>query len=483
MPVKSNKIGNDLINNNSILDQLKNTENVKAKDEVMSDIIAEKLKMKASSAMHMVGILTPVLYYQAVADGSNNYNVDANGPSDINYDTKKYIEIKDFRVKLSNATNFENANEDDEKSYESNGSMIILPRTIKPNVGDMFIMKYYGRNIAYMVNSVETISMENDSGFECQYIIYKENYNVPENQITSHKLYRHELVGTSYRPILTSNEYDLLKKFEKVYDHMSDVFNDLFYDRDIDSYLCKNYEKSKCKVKFLDNNNINTLGKRKGVFRASYQGDCMTHTNLPNIIPTEDVIYDNLLNKFVSKNRIFNHYSGLLLSVEPKMGDDRVGYKRSVFGCLEAQSVVNYKNTFVSPTKIEILNPAINAYFVGKLNVIHSDSIIPNDVNYKLFDDLRNGLLMVQKSTDLNTKCTNTVYQSMEAFLVETIVRYVYNKCDDFMDRFKYLYDNIDKLYEHEMSYFDIYYLFPMIGYIISNKLNEIYSNNINLDK
>ena len=115
MPVKSNKIGNDLINNNSILDQLKNTENVKAKDEVMSDIIAEKLKMKASSAMHMVGTLTPVLYYQAVADGSNNYNVDANGPSDINYDTKKFIEIKDFRVKLSNATNFENANEDDEK--------------------------------------------------------------------------------------------------------------------------------------------------------------------------------------------------------------------------------------------------------------------------------------------------------------------------------------------------------------------------------
>ena len=143
MPIKSSKIGNDLINNNSILDQLKISESIEAKDDMMSDVLAEKLKMKASSAMHMVGVLTPVLYYQVVADSANNYSTDANGPSDINYDTKKFIEIKDFRVKLSNATNFENANEEEEKSYETNGNMIILPRTIKPNVGDMFIMKYY----------------------------------------------------------------------------------------------------------------------------------------------------------------------------------------------------------------------------------------------------------------------------------------------------------------------------------------------------
>ena len=483
MPIKSSKIGNDLINNNSILDQLKTSESIEAKDDMMSDVLAEKLKMKASSAMHMVGVLTPVLYYQVVADGTNNYSTDANGPSDINYDTKKFIEIKDFRVKLSNATNFENANEEEEKSYETNGSMIILPRTIKPNVGDMFIMKYYGRNISYIVSSVETISMENDSGFECQYTIYKENYTVPEHQINSHKLYRHELVGTSYRPILTSNEYELLKKFEKVYDHMSDVFNDLFYDRDIDSYLCKNYEKEHSKVKFVDNNNINTLGKRKGVFRASYQGDCMTHANLPNVIPTEDILYDNLLNKFISSNRIFNHYNGLLLSVEPKMGEDRVGYKRSVFGCLEAKSVANYRNTFVSPMKIEILNPSINAYFVGKLNVIHGEDILPADACLNLLDKLKNSLLLVQKTTDLHTKCTNTVYQSMEVFLVETIVRYVYGVCEDFSDRFKYLYENIDKLYEHEMSYIDIYYLFPMVGYILTKTLNEMYSNNIDLTK
>ncbi len=264
---------------------------------------------------------------------------------------------------------------------------------------------------------------------------------------------------------------------------MSDVFNDLFYDRDIDSYLCKNYEKEHSKVKFVDNNNINTLGKRKGVFRASYQGDCMTHTNLPNVIPTEDILYDNLLNKFISSNRIFNHYNGLLLSVEPKMGEDRVGYKRSVFGCLEAKSVANYRNTFVSPIKIEILNPSINAYFVGKLNVIHGEDLLPADACLGLLDKLKNSLLLVQKTTDLHTKCTNTVYQSMEVFLIETIVRYVYGVCEDFSDRFKYLYENIDKLYEHEMSYIDIYYLFPMVGYILTKTLNEMYSNNIDLTK
>jgi hypothetical protein len=482
MPVKYKNSGSDLINNTPIVEKVKDAVTSQTTDDMMSDIVSERLKMKASSAMNMTGVLTPVLYYLGVSDTTNNYATDASGPSDLSYDTKKFTEIKDFRIKLSNSTSLENESDEDEKSYVSTGSFIVLPRTIKPNIGDMFIMLYYGRKMCYQVTSVDVNSYENDSGFECQYVLYKENYTVPEAQIASRKIYRHELVGTTYRPILDSVEYELLKKFEKLYDHLSDVFNNLFYDRTIDSYIYQNYDKEHNNRQIMDNININTLGKRRGLFRANTQADTMAHINIPHVIPLEDKVYDNLLNKFISKNRIFRNYNGLLLSVEPKMGEDRVGYKRSIFGCVESKSIANYKNTFVLPIKIEILSPNINSYFVGKMNAIHTDtpslSDKPDFFPENLMTQLING-----KNTDMNSKCTSFVYNSLDSFMIETIVRWCYDKRSDFVDRFKYLYENIDNLYEHDISYANIYYLFPLIGYILNRTLEEMYSDNIQLDK
>lgn len=482
MPIKYKNSGSDLVNNTPIVEKIKDTVISQSTDDMMSEIISEKLKMKATSALNMVGVLTPVLYYQAVNDSSNNYSSDASAPSDISFDTKKFIEIKDFRIKLTNSTTFENDGEEDEKSYITNGSFIVLPRTIKPNIGDMFMMVYYGRKICYQVTSVETVSYENDSGFECQYNIYKEGYSIPDNQIQSRKIYRHELVGTTYRPILDNVELELLHKFEKLYDHLGSVFNNLFYDKSVDSYIYQNYDAERINNRFMDNININTLGKRRGLFRANTQGDTFAHQNIPHVIPLQDKVYDNLLNTFIAKNKIFRNHNGLLLSVEPKMGEDRVGYKRSIFGCLETKSIANYKNTFVLPTKIEILTPNINSYFVGKMNAIHSDHPDFNDKPDFFPENLMTQLLN-GKSTDMNIKCTELVYNSIDSMIIETIVRWCYDKRDDFIERFKYLYDNIDNLYEHDISYANIYYLFPMIGYILNRTLEEMYSNNILLNK
>lgn len=482
MPIKYKDSGSDIINNIPIVEKIKDNASNMTTDHMMTDILNERMKMKSSTAMNMIGVLTPVMYYSAVSDSTNNYSTDASGPSDINYDTKKFIEIKDFRIKLSNATSFENEADDTEPSYINSGSFIVLPRTIKPNPGDMFMMKYYNRELWYQVTTVNLNSYENDSGFECQYTLYRGEYSIPDHQIQSRKLFRYELIGTTYRCILDNYELELLQHFEKLYDHLGDVFNSLFYDKTIDSYIFKNYDEERNNKQFMNNININTLGKRQGLFRANTQADSMAHINIPHIIPLEDKVYDNLLNTFITKHRIFRNYNGLLLSVEPKMGEDRVGYKRSIFNCLETKSIANYKNTFVLPIKIEILSPNINSYFVGKMNAIHTDSPNlsdkPDFFPESLMTQLVNG-----KNVDMNTKFTNLVYNSIDSFLIDTIVRWCYDKRDDFVDRFKYLYENIDNLYEHDISYANIYYLFPMIGYILNRTLDEMYSDNINLNK
>ena len=93
MPIKYNETGMDLVNATPLLDRVIDV-NPSASEDMMSEILSQKMKMKATSMLNMVGVLTPVTYYQAVADSSNNYNVDASMPSDISYDTKKFIEIK-----------------------------------------------------------------------------------------------------------------------------------------------------------------------------------------------------------------------------------------------------------------------------------------------------------------------------------------------------------------------------------------------------
>ena len=81
----------------------------------------------------------------------------------------------------------------------------------------------------------------------------------------------------------------------------------------------------------------------------------------------------------------------------------------------------------------------------------------------------------------MEVKCTGKVYSSIDNFIIETITRYVYNKTDDFIDRIKYLYDHIDSLYEHEISYNNIFYLFPLLGYVLEHSLQKIYSDNVEL--
>lgn len=480
MPIKYKDTGRDLIHNQTLVEKLEKNANINSTADMMSEIIAERTKMKASSFLDMIGVLTPVTYYQIVPDSQNNYNVDAESPSDIANDGKKYIKINDFKIKLSSPTNFDNEKDEDQQSYTTGGSFIVLPRTIYPSPGDAFQMVYYGRRILYQVTSAKPITYENDGGFECEYeqMSTKVGADIPEERIVSTKNFVHELIGTTYKSVLTPYEHELLKKFQELYKHLSEVFNNLFYDKVIDSYICRNYDYDRNKKRFEDNNNINSLGVRGGIFRGNLEMDPVYRMSEPREINTEEAVYDNLLNNFIAKHNIFASHEGMLIAIEPKIEIDRVNYKRSVFGCLEGRSVSNYRNTLVSPTKIGVLSNHINSYFVGKYNVIHNDKPLENEELPDFFPKSLVTQLKDGKKTDLYLSCTSKVYSSLESMIIETIVRYVYNSTDDFKDRFLYLYERMDGLYEHDISYANIYYLFPLLGFILDQTLNEMYSTN-----
>ena len=480
MPVRYDDIG---LNGQYMQDTTPLVEKMDAKkqydavSDMMSNIIDEKQKMKNTAAIDMVGTLTPIIYYQVIAESSANYTVSNSQPSDLSINETKYNLIKNFKVKFTGPIDNDTEGEEGTKSFVTNGSFIVLPRTIKPNEGDLFIINYYNKKMCYVVNTVNVKSFEQDSGFECQFSLYKQDYDVPTNQIKGTYEFIQELIGTTYRAVLKPEEYDNLNKFQALYKHLSSVYNTLFYNSHMNTYIIKDYKASY----FIEENNYNinknTLGKLNGVFRATVN-PFIVAADRSHVNRDDHCCYDNYLNEFIAKHRIFRYFDDLLISIDPLLPEDRVGYKRSVFGCLETRSVSNYKNKFVSPIEINICQPGISPLFVGKTNILHLDKPLP-DAKDEIFPQSLIKQLTNGKSIDMNINCTDKAYASIDVLIIETIVRYVYKSTDDFIDRFKTLYDNIDELYEHNIKPIYIYYLFPLLGYVIEKTIEELYEDNI----
>lgn len=483
MPIRFDDIGSNgqfLKDTTPLTEKLDTRPHYDAISEMMSNIIDEKQRMKNTAAIDMVGALTPVIYYQVIGDNDGSYRVAGENPSDISIDNKKYKLIKDFKIKFNGPIDSDPGEDEGTKSFVTSGTITILPRTIKPNEGDLFIINYYNKKMCYIIDTVTVKSFEQDSGFECSFNLYKQDYEPDQKQITGIYRFIQQFVGTTYRSVLKPEEYENLIKFQKLYKHLSSVFNTLFYDSILNVYIIKDYKATYSRDENNYNINKNTLGKLNGYFRAT-----VNYSSSPadrSVVDRDDgCCYDNLLNRFMAKNRVFRYFDDLLITVDPLLPEDRIAYKRSVFSCLEARSVSNYKNKFVSPVKIDVAQPGISPLFVGKTSILHTDNAIEG-VKDIVFPQSLIKQLDTGKSVNMDISCNDKVYSSpFDSLIAETITRYVYRKTDDFVDRFKFLYENTDELYEHSIKSVDIYYLFPLLGYVLEKFIEEIYQDNITL--
>jgi hypothetical protein len=138
-----------------------------------------------------------------------------------------------------------------------------------------------------------------------------------------------------------------------------------------------------------------------------------------------------------------------------------------------------------------MLQPGLPAYLIGKKIVVHhianntgritAESLNPSKDDEYLPSDLIERICTVNKTDpNLDIHCSQFVYGAgMESFFIDTIVRYICDKDFDFVDRFLYLYNNISELTEVSLRYNTIYYMFPMIAFIIEKTIEKEYQDNI----
>lgn len=483
MPIKYDKFDirpeDSTLSNAPLVERLKDKEKRDSFSDMMSNIIKDKQTIKSSSLIDMIGTLTTVNYYHLLPMEKNNLVLDANGPNDVSVENKKFKLIKDFKVKLNGELSLENEGEEDNKSYITSGSLIILPRTIKPYENDYFTMYHYGKIICYRITSVTDKSFEEDSGFECEYVLYKEDYEPKE--VVDTYVFIQELVGTNYRPVLTPLEYKNLRNVEEIYHRISDTFNNIFYNRNINSHLLKYNTDDNC-----NNENINNIIYKSDngiLIRTAerYIGDsynkCPSMCGNPTI-NSDSTMYDPYLEKFISKNRIFRDFEGLIISPDSILPVDNLVYKRSIFGCIESTSISNYKNMYISAANIDTARPSVNGFLVGKASITH----VINDTGVDLDLIPKNLISKLKNAKSINMfeqKHNDIVFSSYTDLIIDLIVRYVYKKEKDVYDGLVDLYKDIDELNEDNIKHTNIYYLFPIFGYIIEKTLEKRFHDNI----
>lgn len=121
------------------------------------------------------------------------------------------------------------------------GEAYVLPNTFVPQVGDFFEIKYIKERVLFIVNEVQTDTLDNGNNF--YKIGYKldqtgieriedlQKYNVVEhfNMLTS-------TVGTSMKSIIKSTDYDFITEIEGTTSSLKEYYKQLFFKNPIQTF-------------------------------------------------------------------------------------------------------------------------------------------------------------------------------------------------------------------------------------------------------
>lgn len=457
--------------------------NQATQQKVSRNIINEKLNVKNTSVMNMINLTTQVTWYHLVNDGiTSNFAIDTTPVSGIAFDDKKYDIIRNYDVRLDDP--FSPTEEGDQETIRSQiteGSLTILPRTIKPNENDMFSLVYLDKLNFYRVTEVTPVSLEQDAGFKCSFSLFESDRHLTEKdfeerlQINRVYQFHMELVGSSYRPIITYDDEEFLTKMRKLYNTVGEIFIENCYDKALNTYFIR-YE-GKDSSKITDINNIYRFHRCPQGCNAppNYRGYVGVDYHYYELDYVPINVYDNLLIYFMKKHRIFEEINkrivcpDLLLPVYDGM------YMRSIFAAVEERDDKRFKNKHTIETAIKVQEPGTSALLVGKYIVSHEDA--PSMTSAQLLSQTLIDLI-VNKPLDLTKPFREKEYNSYSALISEIIAKYVLRISSDHEEPLLALYENMSYLYKDSVMSENIFYLYPLLGYVINRTLEEKFKDN-----
>jgi len=301
----------------------------------------------------------------------------------------KYNKIENFPLYGMGALTPEN-NFDETEGLDTTieGDAIILPNTVKPLVNDFFSVPGQAGNLLFRVNEVAVDHAGNKVMYKVSYSLTASSNGVlDEEQITETYKVVYENIGKDCKSVIKESDFLLLDHIDSVSDDLSNAYIKLFYNKNYNTFLYN------------------------------------------------DIIYDNILIRFITNNSLFIKTRTFLknIKIEPLLEesmDDFYIYQESFFYALETKDISTLKDFLFTSTKVQ--DPtSIFALFKNKYEIwelIYNESLVEDPIAVLPLDFVSNikGNLLYDTEVNPDMQIFNFVVQYLNNSLVnEDLIDYI----------------------------------------------------------
>ena len=301
------------------------------------------------------------------------------------------------------------------------GEALILPNTIVPVPGDMFIINHViDKPYLFMVTGIGIDTLYTGANF------YKINYKLTRTdmdaltsletvQTIKRFTYKAGNVGTTLTPLIESNQAELIDKIEDNIDTLLNYYMNLFYKNSVQNFILE--------------------------YQHMY-------------------LYDPYLIEFMIRNKLFALSGNNYFHVEQAVyiGDTfALEYDHSIFKDIEIKKS-NMRLNSVYPVPVD--DP--NSLLVDRLESYYK---LSNKVMYKDYDNPINWLDMDLLDRVINNKLYDT---DSNLYYRNLLILYMNNKEFDITDKL------MDSIMDIEFNYTkELFYMIPILVFILKSYVNK----------
>jgi hypothetical protein len=454
---------NDIRNNTDIryLNKLRTEDE---EQRIANAILQDRMELKDTPLSRMTGLKTIVTYYRQKVTGVNDYLVNTGTLGSTDPNNQLFIKIKNFIVICQGEFSTQTDQKDIGVDIIGEGTVKMLPKTIKPMIGDYFIMKVYSKPMLFKITNVNKATVEDDSAYEANYQLIEENPVERTKQLDElvsdiyYFVYSH--VGTSFRTLFREDEYVSLDKLDLMYQKIASLFNEFFYNKDKNTYILQ-YE---------------GIDKKEDVPYVLPIPDGSGSLITPPHINVSDnwynsLMYDRMLIEFILRNKLFDYVGRHIYRVSQLRIDTERWYSKTIYYALENRTNNRIFFRYLLPSTIARVTivTSLNLYGAVLLEPIPQklsgalDLYPPKLLSYIMWEAQEQNI----DDFDLNN------YDDLLECICETIGLYVNKKDETILLRLLKIYDYLDLFFDISTKQ-HIFYIFPMLAYVIRNAMNRL---------
>lgn len=396
---------------------------VNEKKMVENNIFQYEEKLKSPMSRFLDTTPTFVTYYHVNADETTVDEGYKDVASILGHRSPiKYKKIESFPLYGIDQVVLQLQEQEQGLDSECTGDAILLPNTIKPLQNDFFMIPYLHDVYLFRVTEIQYDNAMADNFYKISYQLeYLDQEKVDALEKQSNEKYTCVLdnIGTENKCLIESGIYEKLQEVDNIYDLMVSTYMALFYN---DRYNCL----------------LGDIGKGQK-------------------------IYDPYQTEFINKHSLLNRKNNLKTIILTDQIDDRlqrIKYEKSVYRLIERQDYTRIHNfnytVFQGSTYHESAFSRWADSSVYILDLVNDNN---EECKTKIFS---NEFVLAVKN--------NGFVQSKHAELIQKFIRREKITINDIPDILN------EELYDFNDS-IEVFFIIPIIMYIIKTIVNEAISN------